>query len=114
MHEFPITQSILDIALKHAEQAGAKSITQINLAMGELSTMVDNSIQFYWDVIAKGTIAEKAKLHFRRIPSEFQCMVCFNKYHPNSGELSCPQCGSVGAKILAGEEFYVESIDIDK
>ena len=25
----------------------------------------------------------------------------------------CPHCGSYGAKILAGEEFYLESIELD-
>jgi Zn finger protein HypA/HybF involved in hydrogenase expression len=38
-------------------------------------------------------------------------MVCFEKYHPLNGEISCPNCGSVGAKILAGEEFYLESVE---
>ena len=114
MHELPVTQSILDIALKHAAQAGAKRITDIHLVIGELSTMVDDSVQFYWDMIAKDTLAEGAQLHFRRVPAEFQCMVCFQKYHPNEGELACPHCGSVGAKIVSGEEFFVESIDVVK
>ena len=114
MHELPATQSILEIALRHAEQANAKKITDIHLIIGELATMVDDSIQFYWDIIAKDTIAENATLHFRRIPAEFQCMNCFGKYHPTEGEIKCPTCGSFGAKIIAGEEFSLEAIDVDK
>jgi hydrogenase nickel incorporation protein HypA/HybF len=112
MHELAVTQSILNIALRHAGQA--KRITGIHLVMGELSTNVDDSIQFYWDLIAKDTIAEGAQLHFRRVPAELQCMACFEKYHPGQGELVCPKCGSVGAKIIAGEEFSVESIDVEE
>ncbi len=111
MHELPVTQSILKIALQHAE--GAKRITDIYLVMGELSTNVDDSIQFYWDIIAKDTPAEGAQLHFRRVPAELQCMACFEKYRPGDGELLCPNCGSVGAKIIAGEEFFVEAIDVE-
>ena len=81
--------------------------------MGELSSMVDDSIQFYWDIIAKDTIAEGATLHFRRVPAELQCMTCFHKYHPTDKELVCPQCGGVGAKIITGEEFALESIDVE-
>lgn len=81
--------------------------------MGELSSMVDDSIQFYWEVIAKDTIAERAVLNFRRVPAELQCMACFEKYHPAEKELICPQCGGVGAKIVAGEEFALESIDVE-
>jgi len=113
MHELPITQSILKIALKHANEANAKRIENIHIVMGELSTNVDDSVQFYWDIIAKDTLAHGAKLRFRRVPAELQCMACFEKYHPNDDELLCPMCGSVGAKIIAGEEFYVEAIDID-
>ena len=113
MHELPVTQSLLKIALDHAEKADAKRITDLHIVMGELSSMVDDSIQFYWEIIAKDTIAEQAKLHFRRVPAELQCMTCFTKYSPKSGELICPQCGGVGAKIIAGEEFSLEAIDVE-
>ncbi len=112
MHELPATQSLLDIVLRHASEAKAQCVTGIHIVMGELSTNVDDSVRFYWDILAKGTIAEGAKLHFRRVPAELQCMACFEKYHPNGGELVCPKCGSVGAKIIAGEEFSLEAIDL--
>jgi hydrogenase nickel incorporation protein HypA/HybF len=113
MHELPVTQSILEIALRHAKQADAKRITALHIVMGELASMVDDSIQFYWDMIAEGTIAEGATLHFRRVPAELQCMACFTKYHPNEKELICPNCGSVGAKIVKGEECSLEAIDVE-
>jgi len=110
MHELSVTQSILDITLRHADR---KRVTGIHVVMGELSSLVDDSIQFYWELIAKDTVAEGARLHFRRVPAEFQCMVCFEKYRPQGEEFACPYCGSVGAKIIAGEEFFVESIDVE-
>ncbi|MEN9563868.1 MAG: putative hydrogenase nickel incorporation protein HypA [Chloroflexota bacterium] len=113
MHELSVTQNLLKIALEHAEKANAKQVTALNIVIGELSSMVDDSIQLYWEAIAKGTIAEKAVLSFRRVPAELQCMTCFNKYHPKDGELICLQCGGVGAKILAGEEFFLETIDVE-
>lgn len=113
MHELAVTQSILKIALDHAEKAHANRVTDLNIVMGELSSMVDDSIQFYWDIIAKDTIAENAVLHFRRVPVEFQCLSCSGKYHPTDGEMICPTCGGAGAKIIAGEEFLLESIDVE-
>jgi len=112
MHELPVTQSILDIALKHANEANAKSIENIYLVMGELSSSVDDSIQFYWDIIAKDTIAESAKLNFRRVPAEMQCQSCSERFHPED-EYLCPKCGGAQVKIVAGEEFYVEAIDVE-
>jgi hypothetical protein len=57
MHELPVTESILDIAVKHARQANAQRIADIYLVIGQLSSIVDDSIQFYWDIIAKDTLA---------------------------------------------------------
>jgi hydrogenase nickel incorporation protein HypA/HybF len=113
MHELPITQSLLEIALRHAQKSDAKRITDLHIIMGELATMVDDSIQFYWDIIAESTIAAGAKLHFCRVPAELQCMACFTKYNPKEKELVCPNCGNVGVKIIAGEEFSLEAIDVE-
>jgi hydrogenase nickel incorporation protein HypA/HybF len=113
MHELPVTQSLLEIALRRARESSATRITDLHIVMGELATMLDDSIQFYWDILAEGTIAQGAILHFRRVPAELQCMACFEKYFPGDRELVCPKCGSVGAKIIAGEEFSLEAIDIE-
>ncbi|MEI7849568.1 MAG: hydrogenase maturation nickel metallochaperone HypA [Chloroflexota bacterium] len=113
MHELPITQSLLKIALDNASKANATQITALNIVMGELASMMDDSIQFYWEIIAKDTIAEKAVLNFRRVPAQLQCITCAEKYHPEEKELVCPKCGGAGAKILAGEEFLLESIDVE-
>jgi hydrogenase nickel incorporation protein HypA/HybF len=113
MHELAVTESLLKIAVKHAEKADAKRVTDLNIVIGELASMVDDSIQFYWEVIARGTIAEQAVLHFRRVPAELQCMACFKNYPPTDRDLTCPECGAVGAKIIAGEEFFLESIDVE-
>ena len=113
MHELSVTESILKISVEHAEKANAKHVTDLNIVIGDLASMLDESIQFYWDIIAKDTIAEGATLHFRRVPAELQCNTCGEKYHPNDRELVCPICGGVGARIIAGEEFALESIDVE-
>ena len=113
MHELPITQSILEISLRHAEQAGAKRITDLYLLIGKLSYAVDDLVQFYWDMIAKDTIAEGATLHFQRVPVEFLCLDCNNRYPADDETLACPRCSSTRVKVAAGDEFHLESIDIE-
>ncbi len=113
MHELYATQAILDRALKKAGEQNASRIADVYLVVGELSSYSEDSVSFYWGEISKGTIAEGAALHFRRVPAEVQCMACFNRYHPEEGEILCPNCGSNGAKILQGEEFYMEALDVD-
>ena len=113
MHELYATQAVLDKALKKAADEHAQRITNIYVVVGEISTYSDESVQFYWDQISKGTIAEAAVLHFRPVLAEMQCMSCFAKYHPVDGEIVCPNCGGAGAKIVSGEEFYMEGLDVE-
>ena len=113
MHELSVTESLLKIALEHAANANAKRITDLHIVIGELASMVDDSIQFYWDIIAKDTIAEQAKLHFHRVSAQLQCIACGEKYRPTDRELACPTCNGVNTRIIAGEEFRLESMDVE-
>lgn len=111
MHELTITQNILQIALRHA--CDAKRITRINLVIGDLSAVIGESVQFYWDIIGKGTIAEGATLHFERIRACFHCKDCGNEYQPDDRNFECPQCGSGHVNLVAGQEFQLESIEVE-
>jgi len=114
MHELSITQNILEIALRHGKQAQARRITDLHLIIGQLSSVVDESVQFYWDMIAEGTLAEGARLHFKRIPARLECNECNQIYTLEGNQLDgCPNCESVKVKIIAGQEFQLESIEIE-
>jgi len=113
MHELPVTESILEIALRHAGEARIKRITDLYLVIGQLSSIVDDSIQFYWDIIARDTIAEGARLHFERILARMKCQECNLEYQPQDSEFACPECGSYSIQIVAGNEFYMDSIGVE-
>ena len=114
MHELAVTESILNIAVKNAEEASAARVTDIHLVIGQLSSIVDDSIQFYWDIISDGTICKGAVLHFERIPAKIQCQECHTEYNIENGLTACPECQSVKVKVINGEEFWLDSIEIEK
>ena len=114
MHELAVTQSILDIASRHAEQAGAQRILAINLVIGELTGFVDDSIQFYFDFLTEDTLAQGARLHFERVPARVQCHDCGAEYAPpDSRRWACPQCNALGGEVISGKDFSVASIEIE-
>ncbi len=113
MHELPVTESLLEITLRHAQEANACRVTDLYLVIGQLSSIIDDSVQFYWDIVAQNTIAEGARLHFRRIPIQMLCLECQKSFTPTDNEFTCPDCQSSRVKVTAGEEFYLESINIE-
>lgn len=113
MHELPVSEQILSVVLEHARQAGAGRVVQVNLVIGDLTSFVDESIQFYFDFLARGTEAEGATLHIRRIPARVRCHACQAEFAPDGVDWRCPQCGGLGGEVLAGRESYIESIEVE-
>jgi hydrogenase nickel incorporation protein HypA/HybF len=111
MHELAVTQSILEIALRHAGEASR--ITHLYLVIGDLAGIVDESVQFYWDIIAKDTIAEGSQLHFMRVKTRFHCEACGHNFEVDGRLSACPECGGFQVVITAGREFRLESIEVE-
>jgi len=112
MRQLHAIQSVLAKALLKARESNQR-LRSLHLVLGEISELDPASIQSHWDEIRKDTPAERAQLHFRSVKAEVQCMACFMKYHPLNRKIHCPYCGSYGAKVLSGEEFYLESMEWD-
>jgi len=114
MHELPVTQGILSVALEAAQNNGGGRITAIDLVIGEMASIVDDSVQFYFDILSKDTLAQGAELRFRREPGIATCLDCQHKSNVRPPILPvCPECGSGKMVVSGGREFYVESIEVD-
>ncbi len=113
MHELSVTENLLQITLGYARSNGAARITDLYLVIGQLSSIVDDSVQFYWDAVSEGTPAEGSRLHFQRVPTELRCVECGWRYAPTDDELACPACHSIRVEVVAGEEFYLEAIEVE-
>jgi hydrogenase nickel incorporation protein HypA/HybF len=111
MHELSATQGLLDTALKHAP---TQKITALYIVVGQASSMVDESVQFYFDQISAGTRAAGARLHFRRIPAEMRCMDCQHVFLPEPDQVQCSHCQGRHLHLASGQEFYLEAIDVDE
>lgn len=113
MHELAVTEQILNLALRHARDANASQVTDLHLQIGALSTIIDDSVQFYWDLISKDSLCQGATLHFERVPATLHCQAC-NVDYTLDGELTpCPHCNGIQVQILSGQEFKLTSIDIE-
>jgi hydrogenase nickel incorporation protein HypA/HybF len=112
MHELSITQNVLNIVIEHAQRAGAQKVTVINLVVGELTGFVDDSIQFYFDMLSPETIAAGAKLAIRRIPAEIRCRACGEVFGLHDHSWICPKCSALGGEVLCGRELSIESIEV--
>lgn len=113
MHEYGVTQSIIDTVVEEAEKNNVESIKYITLVIGDLSSIVDDSVQMYFDALSQGTVAEGAQLVFRRVKAQLQCRQCEKNFELEKGSFDCPGCGGLGRLTEIGKEFYIESIEVE-
>jgi hydrogenase nickel incorporation protein HypA/HybF len=113
VHELPITQNLLDTALRYADEAEASRVLELYLIIGDFASVIDESVQFYWDIVTAGTIAEGSQLHFQRIRATMRCLNCQTNIEPMRDEWICPECGSSRVHVVAGNEFRLESIEVE-
>ncbi len=113
MHEVSIAEGILDIAEARAREAGATEIRVIGIRLGEFTTVVQEALQFAFEVAREGTLAAGARLEIEYVPTIVRCVVCGDEpRRMKELRLFCNVCG-FPLEIVAGEEMQVQFIDID-
>ena len=112
MHELAVTQNILDIAIEKAAATQAARIDRIRVTIGELSGAVPDSVQFYFEVLRKGTIAEGASLDITSVPGKLRCRQCRSDFHPEDLPWTCPDCCSLSLEVTGGKDLFLESLEV--
>lgn len=115
MHELSVTESLLQVVLRHAGAGGAVRVVSVSVRIGALSDLVNEWMQRYFDYLSKGTIAEGARIRIERIPVTFRCDACGDRFpaDPRSREaIRCPRCASEALTLATGRECFVEGIEV--
>lgn len=111
MHELPVVLDIVKVMEEEAKKHCFTKITQINLVIGELSSFFDEAVQMYFEIVAKDSSCEGARLVFEHRTAMFQCRSC-GKEFPHEKSFECPDCGGESVLIKGtGNEFYIRSYE---
>ena len=113
MHEYGITEEIVNIVLDKIKEYNNPKIQIINITLGKLTNFVPEVIEHYFPFISKGTQAENARLNFIQKNVVFSCNQCKNKFEEEEMIFNCPECNSNDLEIISGREFYIESIEVE-
>lgn len=116
MHELPIVKSVLETALRYAEEENATRIHKIVLVVGEMHDLVPEWVDKFFRFAAKGSIAEGGKIEIESLPIICHCKTCQENYilHTRGPEeeMCCPVCGSTEADRVSGDEFLIREIEV--
>ncbi len=115
MHELAVTESLLQVVLRHAGEGGAGRVVSVSVKVGELSDLVNEWMQRYFDYLSRGTVAEGAQIRIERVPATFRCGGCGEVFpaDPRRREaIRCPLCASGEMTLMTGRECFVQQIEV--
>lgn len=115
MHEMGIAEGILSSSLDAAVEADAVRITKVRVTIGVLTEVCEDALQFAWEAIRPGTLAEDATLEVTMVEASSRCADCGHEWtHDRYSGAQCPSCGGWLVRLLRGRELKIDSIDIDE
>jgi len=116
MHELTLAQQIVAVVREVAAQRGRCRVCAINVKVGELRQVIPQALQAAFGVASRGSVAEGAELRLEWVEGRVRCRDCGGEYKVVLEEPSfqCPFCGSQRVGVVAGEGFYVESIEVEE
>lgn len=103
-------QNTLDLALARARQNGATRIDCLTLKIGGLSGVMPEALEFAFEVLIRGTMAEDARLEIETIPVVCYCQNCDRSFQPEEYIFDCPQCQQISSDIVTGRELELASV----
>ncbi len=113
MHEASIAQSILEVVSRQAEAGGYRKVTRIVIKVGYLSSVVPESLEFAFQALSRGTIAEGARLDIEEVPGEGRCRACGAVFPVDSFLCVCERCGTCDVEVKGGDDLTLESMDVE-
>jgi hydrogenase nickel incorporation protein HypA/HybF len=111
VHELSLSSAIIGTAVKHA---AGRRVTVVSLRVGRLRQVVPETLEFYFEFVARGTACEGATLEQELIDARLRCNPCAREWGIEIPAFRCPTCGGRDVVVASGNEFEVQSIEVEE
>lgn len=113
MHEVGIMTEAVRMASESAQAAGAKRVTVLKLRIGVLSGVVPAALDFAWDVVRRGSVAESARLEIESVPAVCWCVTCQAEFACQEFLSECPRCHDLSGDLRRGRELEIAAVELE-
>jgi hydrogenase nickel incorporation protein HypA/HybF len=111
VHELSLSSAIVNTVVKHS---GGRRVTLVNLRVGRLRQVIPDTLQFYFQFVSRDTPCEGARLEQEVVEARLRCLPCARQWEIEIPAFRCPTCGGSDVEIASGNEFEVESIEVEE
>ncbi|PZS07655.1 MAG: hydrogenase maturation nickel metallochaperone HypA [Solirubrobacterales bacterium] len=111
MHELSLSSAIVNTVVKHA---AGRRVSAVELRVGRLRQVVPDTLEFYFEFVARDSVCEGARLELEVVDARLRCRPCGVEWEIEIPAFRCPTCGGSDVEIASGNEFEVESIEVEE
>ena len=114
MHELSIAASIVEAVAESAAAYPGARVRAVRLRVGALASVVEDSLQFCWQLAAEDTSLAGSRLVINKLPVIVHCDACgVNAEIDGVQSFRCPRCGELATDLRQGRELEIESIELE-
>ena len=113
MHELSLAESVLQIIEDAAHEQKFTRVKTVWLEIGQLACVEQESLPFYFEVVIRDSIAQRAKLVIINIVGQGWCDKCEREVPLASHHDSCPNCGQYGLKVTQGDAMQIKELEVE-
>ena len=113
MHELSIAKNILDIIKENGQRLNFSKVLEVKLKIGKLRAVDPGALDFCFQVITKGTIADGAKLLVESTQVKGECRDCNAQFDIDNFYFVCPKCSGRKVETIGGNELQILDLEVE-
>lgn len=109
MHELSIAQAVVGIAQRHA---AGRRVMKVEVSVGYLRQVVPSALEFAFELLTRDTALDGAELVITEVPVLVRCRACDLESTLDGFPLQCARCGGLDVELRAGQELFVDALEV--
>ena len=113
MHEMSLCEGIVQVLEDQARVQDYQRVKTVWLEIGALAGVEIPALEFSFDVVCRGTLAEGSRLEIIALPATAWCMQCAEEVELSERYEPCPRCGGYQLQVTGGSEMRIKELEVE-
>ena len=112
MHELSLCEGIRTVIEDQARAHDIKAVSCVRVEIGKFSGVEKPALEFAFEVVMRGSVAEGAALKMIDMPGKAMCFDCMKEVEIEERLAPCPICQ--GGKLMpqGGDELRIKDLEV--
>ncbi|MDF1803404.1 hydrogenase maturation nickel metallochaperone HypA [Thalassovita sp.] len=112
MHEMSLCEGIRQVIEDQARAHTIKAVKCVRVEIGRFAGVEKPALEFAFDVVMRGSVAEGARLEMLDLPGRAMCYDCVKEVEIAHRLDPCPDCGGGKLMPVGGDEMRIKDLEV--